>query len=295
MMRRYKFSELLTYEDRIKTLFFKFGLSFNPTNRISRYFAYLKDIEKTRHQNKDNFSKLIEMDKAKYYFSLYYVLEIRNIVEAIKNSDQDQEIIKKKLHDLSKGTYLLSEETSNNTKARDTTFELSLFSFFHARGLDVKLCDPNPDILLTSHIFSYNIECKRPNSFRSLEKHIKEAFIQLQKTKSINSVPTIALSLDQLILGGDFVLDSTIEQSARSYLDALLYTFHEANLPLVRKILGDESCLILYFLSCLTGLKGDFIMANATFITGNLYNFGDNLGEKILNDLNRMIPQYSLQ
>lgn len=294
-MRRYKFSDLLTYEDKIKALYLKFGLNFNPTNRISRYFAYLKDIEKARHQDKDYFSKLLERDKAKYYFSQYYVLETRNIIEAIENSDQEQEIIKGKLQDLSKGTYLLSEETSNNTKARDTTFELSLFSFLHARGLNVKLCEPNPDILLTSDYFTYDIECKRPNSLSSIKKHIKNAANQLKKTEDKNNVPTIALSLDQVMLGGDFILDSKVEQSARSYLDALLFSFHQYNLPLVKKIRKDEPCLILYYLSCLTGLKEDFIMANATFITGNLYNFGESLGNRILEDLNNMISQQSLQ
>lgn len=293
-MRRYKFSDLLTYEDKIKALYLKFGLNFNPTNRISRYFAYLKDIERARHQSKDHFSNLIKKDKARYYFSQYYVLEMCNIFDALENSNQDKKIVREKLIDLSKGTYLLSEESSNNTKARDTTFELSLFSFLRARKLNAKLCDPNPDLLLPIGNFVYNIECKRPNSSKSLERHIKDAVIQLEKTKTENSIPTVALSLEQIILGGDFIFDSTVENNARSYLDTLLYLFHQENLPLIQKICGSKEYLILYYFSCLTGLKDDFIMANATFIIGNLYNFEENLSNQIYKDLQKMIPIESL-
>lgn len=289
-MKRYKFSDLLAYEDKIKKLYLKFGLNFNSTNRISKYFKHLSEIEKTRNLEKNTFNKLLEKDKAKFYFSMYYVLEIYNIVNAIEGSSQDEIILKNKLIDLSKGTYLLSEESSNNTRARDTTFELSLFSFFFSKGLNIKLLDPNPDLQLQSGNFTYNIECKRPNSFKTLKKHIRSAMSQLKKTNGQNSVPTIALSLEQVLLGDDLILDSRTGQTALSFLDATLYEFLNKNTPMIRKICGDQSCLILYYLSCLTGLKDDSLMANATFITGNLYNFGTNLSDSIYNDLQEMVP-----
>lgn len=294
-MKRYKFSDLLEYENKIKELYIKYSLNFSSSNRISKYFSCLREIEKTRKLDKDTFSKLIQKDKTKYYYSQYYVLEICNIVNAIEGSQQDEKILKEKLIDLAKGTYLLSEETSNNTKARDTTFELSLFSFFFSKNINVKLVDPNPDLQLQTNNFTYNIECKRPNSFKSLEKHIRSAVKQLKKTNNMNSVPTIALSLEQALLGDDLILDSSTQVSALTFLDTTLYGFLNNNLPMIRKVCGDEPCLILYYLSCLSGLKDDFIMANATYITGNLYNFGENLSNRIYQDLQIMIPQQTVQ
>ncbi len=290
-MKRYKFSDLLLYEEKVKSLYLKFGLGFNSSNRISRYFAYLSDIEKNRKLNKASFSQLFQKDKAKYYYSQYYVLEICNIIDAIENSSQNGKIIKEKLIDLSKGTYLLSEESSNNTKARDTTFELSLFSFLRARNLDIKLCDPNPDLQLVSDNFTYNIECKRPHSLKSLEDHVKKAVKQLKKSDGKNVIPTIALSLEQVLLGGDLILDSRDEISASKFLNATLFTFLQENNKLLGKICGDEPCLILYYLSCLAGFKTDVPMANATFITGNIYNFESSLSNSIYEDLTKMIPQ----
>lgn len=293
-MKRYKFSNLLLYVDRIKELYSRNGLSFNYHNRINKYFTYLNEIEKTRQLDKDTFRKLIQKDKAKYYYSQFYVLEICNVINAIEQSNQDQKILKEKLIDLAKGTYLLSEESSNNTKARDTSFELSLFSFLQDKGLNVKLTGPNPDIWLSSENFTYNIECKRPFSFKSLEKHIRKAISQLEKTTKANSVPTIALSLEQVILGDDLILDSRDEKSALSFLDATLYEFLQKNLPMIQKVCGDTPCLVLYYLSCLAGFKTNLPMANATFITGNIYNFEENLSSSIYRDLLTIIPPQRL-
>lgn len=297
-MNRYKFSDLLRDEERVKSLYSDYGLRFNPTNRISQYFSYLRNIEQARKENKDSVNKLIEKNKAKYYFSLFYVLEISNIVKALENTKLDSRIVKQKLIDLAKGTYLLSEESSNNTKARDTTFELSLFSFLHSKGLDISLEDPNPDLKLASKRFVYNIECKRPFSEKSLEEHIEKAVKQLEKTKGENVIPTIALSLEQILFGNDegidFILDSKDGKSALSRLDAILQSFLEENNKLLGKVCSDKPLLVLYYVSCLTGLKAESIMANATFVTGNVFNYDEDMGKQIVEDLYTLIPQNSL-
>lgn len=225
-MKRYKYSDLLLYEEKIKNLYSKFGLSFSPTNRISQYFAYLGRIEQARNLNDGSFNRLFEENKFKYYFSLYYVLEIYSIIEAFENSEHDEKLLREKTIDLAKGTYLLSEETSSNKKARDTSFELALFAFFHGKGLNVRLDDPNPDLKLSSNKFIYNIECKRPFSTKTLEDHIKTATKQLEKTKGKNTIPTIALSLEQILFRNeeniDFILDSTDQRTALSRLDNTL-------------------------------------------------------------------------
>jgi len=293
-MKRYKFSDLLLYEEKLKRLYKKYSLGFNPTNRIARYFKYLKEIEEGRKLDSQSFGKILQKDKAKYYYSQFYVLEVCNITNSLEKLPQEEKIIKKKLADLGKGTYLLSEENPNDTKARDTTFELSLFSFLQARGLEVKVRDPNPDLELKSEKFIYNIECKRPQSANSLEKHIKKAIKQLRKSTGTNVIPTIALSLEQVILGNDLILDSRDEKTASNFLNTTLEVFLRMNLKMIQKICGNQPCLVLYYLSCLAGFKTKLPMANATFITGNIYNFENQLSNSILKDLNTMIPQSSL-
>lgn len=296
-MKRHKYSDLLLYKDKIESIYSKFGIGFNQTNRIAQYFNYLNDIEEYRISNTRLLDELIKKDKFKYYFSQYYLLEICSIIDAIESSLQDEKILKNKLFDLAKGTYLLSEESSKNTKARDTSFELSLFSFLHKKGLNVRLYDPNPDIRLITSKFTYDIECKRPFSYKSLEKHIREAKRQLEKSAEIDVVPTIAISLEQVLFGNapgiDLILSFKDSDSALSSMDKKLYEFLRTNNSLLGKILGKKQYLVLYYISCLSELKNEGMMANVTFITGNVFNYDNVLANSIVEDLNNAV--YSLK
>ena len=293
-MNKYKFSDLLLYEEKLKNLLQKYGLNYNPQGRTSQYFSYLKRMEKARILDKEKFSRLLQENKARFYYSQFYVLEICIIIDAIESSPQDERIVKRKLKDLLKGTYLLSEETSNNTKARDTTFELSLFSFFNSRSLAVELGDPNPDLKLTTNNFTYNIECKRPNSAGSLETNIRRAVNQLKETGNSKGIPAIALSLEQVLLGDELILHSYDEQSAMNYLNILLTTFAQENLPVIQKRYPDDSFVILYYLSMLCGFATDVPMSYTTYIIGNVYNFGGELSNRIYGDLQPMVSAQNI-
>ena len=85
-MKKYKYSNLLFYEGKIKDLYSRLGLTFSDSNRISKYFEYLKKIEKSRKLGKDKFNALIKKDRAKYYYSQFYVLEICKIIDALLNT-----------------------------------------------------------------------------------------------------------------------------------------------------------------------------------------------------------------
>lgn len=291
-MNRYKFSDLLSYEEKIKQIYSYFKINYHDLNRIKQYFAYLNEIEVTRNISQVKLNEVIQRDKAKYYYSQFYVLEICNIFEALDKSKQDQNIIKIKLIDLIKGTYLLSEENIENTKARNTTFELSLFSFFHFKGLRVALGNPNPDVIISTGNLTYDIECKRPASFETLEKNIKKAMKQLRKAENKNNVPTIALSLEKIIFNKEYILNSFDEKSALQSIDSLLLKFSKQNKNMLDKICGTESYLVLYYLSCLTGFKNGILpMANATYIVGNIYNFKPELSHRIVEDLKKLTSQ----
>lgn len=283
-MKRYKFIEILEYEKRLKTLFTNCGISLNNQSRISQYFKYLSTLETARIQNNQDFHDFLQRDKAKYYYSQYYSLEIKNIVEALEQTSHGCDLLKSKLVDLANGTYLLSEENPEDTSARNTTFELSLFAFLHNLGTKVKLGDPNPDLRVTTNRFVYNVECKRPSSTKAVEKNIRKAWKQLKKPSVPSGIPTIALSLDKVLINDDLIYHSISEQANLAGLDVLLYNFMQLNQPIVNKIIGSDSCVILYYISCLSGFESkDLPMANATFMIGNVYNFEN---EDIYQDLN---------
>lgn len=287
-MNKYRFSDLLQYEDKVKNLFSTLGINYSSECRINKYFQYLRLIDSNRSLNKDEFHKLINNDKVKFYYCQYYVLEICKILDSIDNNF-DKRILVEKLTNITKGSYLLSEENENNTIARDTTFELSLFAFFKNKGLESSIYNTNPDLKLKTDNFTYNIECKRPASNNSLEKSIKKAFKQLNKNYKDNIIPTIALSLEHILLGGELILHSKDEHSSLEFLSNLLYNFSMNNKIMLSKICGSNPCLVLYYLSCLSGFSDkDLPMANATYIVGNVFNFKSGLSEGIYNDLSRL-------
>lgn len=90
--------------------------------------------------------------------------------------------------------------------------------------------------------------------------------------------------------GVDLILNSVNGNSALSFLDKTLFKFLQENNNLLGKICGQKPYLILYYLSCLTGLQSEGIMANATFITGNIFNFEENLANSVVEDLYTMVP-----
>lgn len=285
-MKKYKFSDLLEYEAKINSLYSKFKIAFNELNRINQYFQYLKKIESERLKgNKEKFKSLINSNKAKFYFSQFYVLEVCNIIDAIEELKPSDHILIEKLRNIVQGNYLLSEENVNNSIARNTTFELSLFSFFHSKNLHVELCHPNPDISLNLSKFQYSIECKRPFSYESLEKNIYKAIKQLRRHSNSDRIPTIALSLDQVLLGKDLILDTKDEKSALLFLEKTVFEFSQHNQKMVNKICDKDPCLILYYLSCLIGFRTDLPMANGTYIVGNIYNFKNDIADKIKEDV----------
>jgi hypothetical protein len=126
-MNRTKFSDLLKYEDRINSIYKSCGLSINSTSRIYDYFKFLRAIEDERKKGREEFNTFLEKNKAKNYFSLYYVSELKDIVDALEKTTQDVKIVREKLIDMANGTYLLSEENPEDTKSRNTTLSLIVF------------------------------------------------------------------------------------------------------------------------------------------------------------------------
>ncbi len=284
-MKRFKFSDLLTYEKRTEDLFIKYGLKLHTNSRIKQYFQFLKEIELMRSANKEEFGKFIEKNQVKYYFSQHYVGEIQNIIESLESIEIDSNLIKEKLLKWSKGTYLLSEENIDDTSARNTTFELDLFSFLNNLGIKTRFGEINPDLISSTSEYTYNIECKRPASLKSVERNLKKALKQLRKPSNPTGISTIALSLDKVLLDDDLIFHSKNEKQALESLEKILKRFMDLNQNSIRKIVGNDSCVIFYYLSILAGFDDESLpMANARYMIGNVYNFNNN---EILTDLSQ--------
>ena len=286
IMNRTKFSDLLEYEDKVVSIYADCGLRINVTSRIFQYFTFLRRIETERKKGSGEFNTFFEKDKARNYFGLYHVSELKDIVDALEKTTQDINIVRAKLVDLANGTYLLSEENPEDRKSRNTTFELSLFSFLHKLGTNVSLGEPNPDLRVSTPKFNYNIECKRPASADTVARNIKRALKQLRKPSLPAGVPTIAISLDKILMNDDLILDSFNEQTSMEKLDQILMSYAQVNKRQLDNICGSEPCVVLYYLSCLVGFQTkDIPLARATYMIGNVYNFESNLSQNIYTDL----------
>lgn len=287
-MKKHKFSNLLLYRKKYASLFNELNLRLSPHSRINQYFDFLEKKEQTRIKQPQEFSKLINSNRAKYYYSQFYTGELQSIFDALEANPQNSQILKDKLSDLAKGTYLLSEENISDTSARNTSFELLLFSYLHERGAEVFLRDPNPDLEVITSNFVYDVECKRPSSEKTVEKNIRKALKQIRKRKLVSdNVPVIALSLDKVLLNDDLVYHSKNEETSLLGLERLLLNYLKHNRYTLSKVLGNTPCVVLYYLSCLAGFDDTSLpMSNATYMIGNVYEFEPELSQKIFNDLN---------
>lgn len=289
-MNKIKFIDLIKYEEILVKLLNKYNVQFNKNSRLFKYFNNLKEIEIARVKNK-TLNALLESDKAKYYFSQYYVSTISDIISVLDTVTLPDEILKDKLSNLLKGSYLLSEENPENTIARDTTFELELFSFLHKLKTTVSMDNSNPDIVIRTENFVYNVECKRPASNNSIEKNIRKAAKQLRKQRVSSGIPTIALSLDRVLIGDDLIYQSKNHKTALSGLNIMLSRYSEYLHPTIQKVCANSPHVFLIYLSCLCSFKEELPMSVAKYMIGNIYNFEKVLSTKIKEDLDQFTGQ----
>ena len=138
----------------------------------------------------------------------------------------------------------------------------------------MKQDEPNPDLQVATSRLTYNVECKRPSSIKTVEKNIRKAWKQLRKPSVPHGIPTIALSLDKVLINDDLIYHSVSEQASLAGLDRLLYEFMLNNQSMINKVIDSDSCVLLYYFSCLSGFESKNVpMANATYMIGNVYNF----------------------
>jgi hypothetical protein len=128
--------------------------------------------------------------------------EFVNVCTAYKGAETPALIAK--LRKVLKGSWTLSQESSKNSDARNTMFELSLAAELKLRGIDVELGEP--DLLITLPEGQYVVECKRPFKEMSVRANVKGAESQLRANLKPGQHGVIAVSLSRIVNPGNAML-----------------------------------------------------------------------------------------
>ncbi len=173
----------------------------------------------------------------KIFTSLAFLKQLDQILDVISYlKDENLKIFLSKLKIVFKAPLLMSNEDENTSQGRNTLFELSLFSKFAIKGLEVKLHFGHPDISVRVGDRLYVIECKRLQKPDTLLKNIKRAIKQLKiyslnkENKAKNKYKTIglvAISLERFIHNGDKLFEAKSELVAQERIyfeiDKIIY------------------------------------------------------------------------
>ena len=128
--------------------------------------------------------------------------EFVNVCTAYKGAETPALIAK--LRKVLKGSWTLSQESSKNSDARNTMFELSLAAELKLRGIDVELGEP--DLLITLPEGQYVVECKRPFKEMCVRANVKGAESQLRANLKPGQHGVIAVSLSRIVNPGNAML-----------------------------------------------------------------------------------------
>lgn len=204
------FSEQLFFdlEPKYAELMAKIGLPIN-NNRFRQAFSNYSKLNSEMKQA--NTQIIPEKWSTQFKHAVYDLTELLDIYHAI-NDYPDSVLLRNKLKLMNDGVNSPADETPTNAIARNIQFELILFSELRKAGVVCKLCEPNPDIEITSQLIghSYAIECKRIYSFSDSKVHssIIDARDQLNQLLSKKPYQTGIIALDvtrRLTQGTDYL------------------------------------------------------------------------------------------
>lgn len=220
-MKKISFQDLAGSRKEFESLLNNFGLTLQPRSWLFNAYSIIEQLVEIYQDNflRRKFWK--EKNKnGEIYFSLCDVLLLYEVTPYVKSEDSG--LMHRKLKKILKMEAPHLESNVNN-EARNTLWELKLFSRFKMVGIQANLEDPNPDIFVRVKPRKYYIQCKRVFSpkVRALRKNIKAAVEQVKTDlsgKDNNSLGILAISLDRSLTGGNLMLVTDSEKTARNKL-----------------------------------------------------------------------------
>lgn len=230
-MKRITFDRLLKSGEKFKSILDDLNIKPNNENRIFKSLQKVKELNDELIKTGEINDYETRLFQGREIEALMDASEIDKIVPSLKKQS-NKKILKKCLTNILSGSEYRSDETVSNNKARNTMFELLLFSDFVSAGLPAELGDQNPDIIVRLPNAKYLIECKRifNNSNQSIKSNLIKASKQLSKQLGQpNIYGVIGLSLDRYYTAGKKLLDSTSGEKAIQFLFKEQELFMEKN------------------------------------------------------------------
>jgi len=205
------------------------GIAFDQNDRIHQAFSrlarYKQRVEAEPRTEPTGPEMLMLLD----------VTEIDGFIPFL--SELEDTVLVEKWGRLKSGSADRAEETASNSDARNTQFELMLFSDLRRAGMTAAIGNPNPDISLEINNRGYSIQCKRIfNANRhSAEQSLRAAASQLTQElrESPGRLGVIALQIDRTFTEGQKILASDDRASAIASLEGAHRMFtigHERHL-----------------------------------------------------------------
>jgi len=228
-MKKTHRTQMIAAKPAYQKLLKEYGLSTKSHNRFDHAFSVLERAEKLKKEG-EAFDPQFTGD---YRFALLDIDELIDIIPALEG--EDPVIVKDKLTQMLQGTHSRTEETAENSLARNTQFELYLMARMKQAGLPAKLHAEHPDISVATEKRLYGVEAKRIFSDKpeKVKSNVRTAATQLA-TYSLPS-PTsrgiIALSIDHHLIGSELILAADNEAAVHEILGNQVEAFILHHMP----------------------------------------------------------------
>lgn len=266
-MTTQSFVELLATKQRFLELLSNLRVKYSGGNRWIETYRLVEELESAR--TNETIDDIDPVTMGRMRFALLDLSELSNILDGIQ-SDDDRSVLKGKFELLIGGIADRTKETDSNTTARDTQLELVLNAYFRHASLKSNVTDPHPDVVINAGSLEYGLECKRifsPNT-NSVVRAVRNASTQLrQHYLDDNKAGIVAIGIDRHLTGGDKILQSGSELSARVFLSHEMGEFINAYSRRWSKtdIIGDERIAgVLVYMSLVGIAEEENIPIHAT-------------------------------
>lgn len=266
-MTTQSFIELLATKQRFLELLSNLGVKYSGGNRWVEAYRLVEELENAR--TSETIDEIDPTTMGRMRFALLDLSELSNILDGIQKDD-NKAVLKGKFELLIGGIADRTKETDSSTTARDTQLELVLNAYFRNASLNSKVTDPHPDVVINVGSLEYGLECKRifsPNT-NSVVRAVRNASTQLrQHYLDDNKAGIVAIGIDRHLTGGDKILESGSELSARVFLAHEIEEFINAYSRRWSKtdIIGDERVAgVLVYMSLVGIAEQENIPIHAT-------------------------------
>ena len=234
------YRNLANSEKDFDNILTKIKMNVNRSDRIHKAYTIVRKLADLVYGNGSKGSEQrwkAHNEKYPKGESLQALLDIREVANFIPFLGTiERSVLRLKMEALLKGSMIRGDESELNNKsvARNTQFELFLFSHLCLSGYEVEICEHNPDIKVTIGSRVYFIECKRilRHSDNSVNSNVKTALRQLNSSlvnKDDNHFGIVAISVQRILSKPEDILNSKTPDTGLKYVQELTRQFIEEN------------------------------------------------------------------